>query len=1017
MVPVSLKLKNFLSYGNMSEALDFSTFQVACLSGGNGQGKSALLEAMTWALWGEARKGAGGGKPDDQLVRLGDKFMEVEFCFDLESERYMVKRRYDRTKKTPKPNLWFGIFDESAGEYRNLTDPSIPETQKKITRSLGIDYDTFINTSFLLQGRSDEFTKRKPTERKEVLSKILQLDKYERLKEKAQEQVRQAKSTLEWAEREKARLQSGLLDLDAWKADLQLLQNEIQAQDSSRAEVVAAEAQLAEQFSRLEAQAQALKAEQARLSDVMRQIEQANSHASRYQAQLVEAASLIAQADVINRDYEQWQALQQEREVWDDKSIQARTFQEQASRLEQERIRQIEKAEAQIARLKDQNGRDKHDLSEGETKLLTLPRIQRDLEKAQEAVQRFESLQNVQRQRKSLEQKQQKISLQIQEEKSKLQATIEGIKKQIVQAEAKLQPLEGLRTQSKEMETQRQQWMKWEEEKSGIEEAGKVLRAQIDGIEARYSEFSAELLAIAEKNQRVLDAQEDACPTCGTQLTESHKSHVLRFYQEQKQKIEVTWQELRTEVEAKKKERESLKNKYLALKNQLATVAGIEQKLLQVQEQIRQTEESQKDILRLKSEVERYQIIQERGDHILTLRQEAEKVASELAALQWDEAEFGEISQKAGQVALLANQVRDLEMLKGKCETLQNRLKSTELEEKTARDMLASGALTATLDKQIVDAKAKVAKIGYDGARHEQVRVSMRHLSEAQTQFNKLMSAYQNRDQWNSALKEIGEEQQRLHKMHEVAQAQIEALGAGLQMRSQLEEQAEILKSKRAEIEQELNRLHNEQGKLSQKLAQADADLKEIARIDEENKVAIRQRDVYQHLVKAFSQDGIPALIIRQNLPELQERANELLQQLTEGRMSIYLTTEKDKRDGGTKSTLDIIICDEFAQLRPYETFSGGEAFRVNFALRIAISELLAVRSGVRIQTLVIDEGFGTQDREGIDLIKQAIQTILPKFEKIIIITHLDELKNAFPTRIEVTKDAAGSRYEVILEG
>ena len=95
--------------------------------------------------------------------------------------------------------------------------------------------------------------------------------------------------------------------------------------------------------------------------------------------------------------------------------------------------------------------------------------------------------------------------------------------------------------------------------------------------------------------------------------------------------------------------------------------------------------------------------------------------------------------------------------------------------------------------------------------------------------------------------------------------------------------------------------------------------------------------------------------------------------------------------------------------------YSGGEAFRVNFALRIALSQLLAERAGTQIRTLVIDEGFGTQDAEGLAALVQAIRTIQDDFDKILVVTHLEELKNAFPVRIEVRKDpVTGSTFDVV---
>ena len=98
---------------------------------------------------------------------------------------------------------------------------------------------------------------------------------------------------------------------------------------------------------------------------------------------------------------------------------------------------------------------------------------------------------------------------------------------------------------------------------------------------------------------------------------------------------------------------------------------------------------------------------------------------------------------------------------------------------------------------------------------------------------------------------------------------------------------------------------------------------------------------------------------------------------------------------------------------RNYETFSGGEAFRINFAIRIALSKLLARRSGAPLPILFIDEGFGSQDLEGQEKLIQSIQSIQNDFEKIIVITHIEQIKDSFPVRIEVNKSGEGSVFEI----
>ena len=129
---------------------------------------------------------------------------------------------------------------------------------------------------------------------------------------------------------------------------------------------------------------------------------------------------------------------------------------------------------------------------------------------------------------------------------------------------------------------------------------------------------------------------------------------------------------------------------------------------------------------------------------------------------------------------------------------------------------------------------------------------------------------------------------------------------------------------------------------------------------------------------------------------------------MTENRMHVKIDTQRETKKGDTLETLDINIADELGT-RNYEMFSGGEAFRINFSIRIALSRLLARRAGAPLPTLIVDEGFGTQDSTGIERLRDAINSIQDDFEKIIVITHIDELRDAFPTRIDVTKTPEGS--------
>ena len=188
----------------------------------------------------------------------------------------------------------------------------------------------------------------------------------------------------------------------------------------------------------------------------------------------------------------------------------------------------------------------------------------------------------------------------------------------------------------------------------------------------------------------------------------------------------------------------------------------------------------------------------------------------------------------------------------------------------------------------------------------------------------------------------------------------------------------------------------------------------EAARLEKDDllKRAGFEEGIYRELAEAFGKRGVQALLIEIALPEIESEANRLLARMTDNRMHVKFETQRETKKGDVLETLDINIADELGT-RSYEMFSGGEAFRINFAIRIALSKVLARRAGAPLPTLIIDEGFGTQDVNGMEKLKEAITSVQDDFEKILVITHIEDFRDAFPVRIDVVKTAEGSTAEV----
>ena len=218
------------------------------------------------------------------------------------------------------------------------------------------------------------------------------------------------------------------------------------------------------------------------------------------------------------------------------------------------------------------------------------------------------------------------------------------------------------------------------------------------------------------------------------------------------------------------------------------------------------------------------------------------------------------------------------------------------------------------------------------------------------------------------------------------------------------------------ERQNHLNDLRLEQRICTEKVGSARQKISALDNLVERRKSRVVKRDevaeqigIYSELYDAFGKQGVPAMIIEAAVPEIENTTNELLGKMTYGRMNVRFDTQKALKSGDTKETLDIKIADDLGT-RNYELYSGGESFRVNFAIRIALSKLLARRSGAQLQTVVIDEGFGTQDSLGRQKLVEAINTIQDDFKRVLVITHIEELKDIFPARINIFKTNEGSK-------
>jgi exonuclease SbcC len=326
---------------------------------------------------------------------------------------------------------------------------------------------------------------------------------------------------------------------------------------------------------------------------------------------------------------------------------------------------------------------------------------------------------------------------------------------------------------------------------------------------------------------------------------------------------------------------------------------------------------------------------------------------------------------------------------------------------------IASGEF-APAERQALEAiETQMRALGYDEAEHLRIKERIAELQPAAEKLGRLAAAEEN----------IGKDEEQLQSLAVLLESREQSLvwdrEAAQELRLELAELPEVTK-RLAEAERAHRRVREEADAARSALGAAQSRLercKELKQVAAQKRAernsASRDKTNYEELARIFGKNGIQALIIENAIPEIEAEANAILERMTDNGMKVAFMTQKDTKTAGVAETLDIEISDQMGT-RKYELYSGGEALRANFAIRVALSKLLARRAGARLQMLVIDEGFGSQDAEGREKLIDAIHSVQDEFEKILVITHLDELKDAFPARIEVTKDHRGSRATVM---
>ncbi len=1009
MIPVTLRLRNFMSYGEQVPPLDFSQINTVCMTGDNGHGKSTLLDAITWALWGQTR-----AKNLDDVVRLGQDESEVEFTFDLEGSIYRVLRKRSLHTKAGQSSLELQGFDSATDAFKSISGNSIRETEAKIVQLLRMNYDTFVNSVFVLQGRADEFTTRRPGERKRILGDILGLSIFDELEAQAKTHRGDMDHSVKTLQQRIEELQQEVSEKDALAATVhahqeQLTQFQIEIQDTQKRLD-----ELRQTQNNLDVQSQRAQEAERRLQQLRRERSEVEQQLVAQHRRIADFETILKQETRIIEGYESLQRIKVQEQQESAKADAFANLQRQQTTLQQALTTAQHRVELEHQSARQSLADTQTALQTCETILQDAPHINVNYEALLSAREREAVMVRALQHRSKLEQDKVQVERRIQQKRH----TLESDQRVLLSQQQEWQQKEaGLSLWQQQMGDVKQRLTHVEKQAQRFDEVrseGVAIKVQLEtSLPQNLLTLQQEISRQQEKRQ-LLATSDAHCPLCDRPLSGADRQRVLQALAQDIAGYESRIQAIQHEQLQLQQQRQQLRVEYKALEQEVAQRQALEQQHAALQVSLDEVQRAREHLAELMGKLQQIDTQLASGNYAGEDLSELQSITAQLDQLAYDPLEYDAVKRQVAELAPAELQRERLQQAHTDRERLAEQQQAFSQQVALLEQTLSSKQFARAEQVELQSVNEHITQLDFNPASYNQLRQQLQDYQHFERQHIELETARQQLNEARLASQELDLRKQRcevdLAAQEEEQRQFMQGLGNLEQIRTDLARTEALLQNLRHREGEERLALGRRQSQYEH-CVQREAELKEKVT---QRKRAHEERGLYGDLVQLFGKNGIQAIMIENAIPELEEEANHILARVTDNAMHLTLETQRDTRTGGVAETLDIKISDTLGT-RNYELFSGGEAFRINFALRIALSKMLARRAGTRLRTLVIDEGFGTQDSQGLERLVEIIKAIRDDFAKIIVITHLRELKNAFDTHIEIKKDPLlGSSYQIV---
>ncbi|WP_270993235.1 AAA family ATPase [Listeria seeligeri] len=1019
MRPIKLTMQAFGAYAK-KEVIDFEklgTEQIFVISGKTGAGKSTIFDAISFAIFGKANTFDRESFSMRSHFATDKEITEVTLVFRLKEHIYQIsripqqeiaKQRGNGTTTSPqKAELY-----ELIGNEMKLLASSVRDVNTKMEELIQLNVDQFRQILMIPQGEFRELLVSDSKEKEAILQRLAHTLYYEKVEKILWEKQKEAEVFVIEARKKVTEL-----------AELSLPDEDVAGKTT--AEISELQTKLVEKETTTLAEfEEELIFNREQTSKVVEKVTLAKEQLLDWQnldLYTQEVASLEQETDFYATTQKQIEKAKRAGNLrsQDALCIRLKEQLQSAETNEQEITEQANKVAIQFSTAKKQT----EILAEQAGELEKNKRLLFQLEEMEPKLMELEST-TVQKQCAELEWKNQTDHLQ--QVITKQQVLTEQTKQaeerlaEINQAELanleamnKRTQLEILIEKNRELISKRTKMVAWEKQKQAEQQTLTQLLSQTETIEMMIRQEEAKL-----KNEQAASLAEhlhdgNACPVCGSiehpnlatfeEAADLEKLEETKATFQAKQLAISTAERAISQLDWQLNEwRDISELKLTELEENVTantqTLNDLTKEIEELQSKIAQKETLQTKIETLKNnqseiELEKNNVAQ----HVESLHQQVQLAAGKLSYLE--QAIPAELRDKTifdKQKKMVQTSIQNYEQQKEQVDAAYKQAEKETTRLESTLTVATKTTLEANKALQVQREIFKEAMKQNHFLSYEDYKLALMSDETLKIQEEKVSAFQKKRHLAISRQADLTE------KLKDKQKPNIDQLESIMKEKQQILAQLEEKTMRQRELVSKRKELIENYQKSIQAVEQAEVNYADIGLLSDAARGKNARRITFERYILAMFLDTII------------NRANHRLSKMTSGRFELHRKIEKAK--GNVQSGLELEVFDEYTGLtRHVKTLSGGESFKTSLALALSLAEVVQeMAGGISLETMFIDEGFGTLDPESLEVAVECLLETQENGRLVGIISHVPELKERISARLEVTATNHGSTTKFI---